>query len=149
MKCRVVFCVVSLIGLSLILVSCGGGSSPATAAIIYVAHSQSHSLSAINVPANKTVASIQIGNSSVGSSTTTPSYPTGVAVTPDGSRAYVTDANTPVWVVDSGSNSVIAKTAAGSDPGAIAITADGKSAYVTPITCGAPSCPDDPPPLAS
>jgi YVTN family beta-propeller protein len=149
MKCRVVFNVVSLLGLSLILVSCGGGNSPATAAIIYVAQSQSHSLAVINVPADKTVASIQIGNSSVGSSTTTPSYPTGVAVTPDGSRAYVTDASTSVWVVDSGSNSVIAKIAAGSDPGAIAITADGKSAYVTSITCGAPSCPDDPPPLAS
>jgi YVTN family beta-propeller protein len=149
MKCRVVFNVVSLLGLSLILVSCGGGNSPATAAIIYVAQSQSHSLAVINVPADKTVASIQIGNSSVGYSTTTPSYPTGVAVTPDGSRAYVTDASTSVWVVDSGSNSVVAKIAAGSDPGAIAITADGKSAYVTSITCSAPSCPDNPPPLAS
>jgi YVTN family beta-propeller protein len=149
MKCRVVFCVVSLIGLSLILVSCGGGSPPATAAIIYVAHSQSHSLSVINVPADKTVASIEIGTSSVGSATITPSYPTGVAVTPDGSRAYVTDAVTSVWVVDTGSKSVIAKIAAGSDPEAIAITPDGKSAYVTSVICGAPSCPDNPPPLAS
>src|ERR1039458_1147882 len=85
MKCRVVFSVVSLLGLSLILASCGGGSSPATTAIAYVANSQSHSLSVINVPADKTVASIEIGNSSFNSSTTA-SYPSGVAVTPDGSR---------------------------------------------------------------
>src|ERR1035441_7255925 len=149
MKCRVIFNVVSLLGLSLILASCGGGSSPASVAIAYVAHSQTHSLSVINIPTDKTVSSIEIGNSSVGSLTTTPSYPTGVAVTPDRSRAYVTDASTSVWVVDTGSNSVIAKIAAGSDPEAIAITPDGKSAYVTSITCSAPSCPDNPPPLAS
>ncbi len=96
MKCRVVFSVVSLLGLSLVLASCGGGSSPATTAIAYVANSQSHSLSVINVPADKTVASIEIGNSSLNSSTTTASYPSGVAVTPDGSRTYVTDAVTPL-----------------------------------------------------
>ena len=151
MKCRVVFNVVSLLGLSLILASCGGGSSPASAAIAYVAHSQTHSLSVINIPTDKTVSSIEIGNSSVGSLTTTPSYPTGVAVTPDRSRAYVTDASTSVWVVDTGSNSVIAKIAAGSDPEAIAITPDGKSAYVTSITCGLLLCSgaNNPPQLAS
>ena len=151
MKCRVVFAVVSLVALSLILASCGGGSSPATTAIAYVAHSQSHSLSVINIPADKTVSSIEIGNSSVGSLNLTPSYPTGVALTPDGSRAYVTDASTSVWVVDTGSKSVIAKIAAGSGPEAIAITPDGKTAYVNSITCGLLLCsgPDNPPQLAS
>jgi len=151
MKCRVVFSVVSLVALSLILASCGGGSPPATTAIAYVAHSQSHSLSVINIPGDKTVASIEIGNSSVGSLTLTPSYPTGVAVTPDGSLAYVTDAVTSVWVVDTGSNSAIAKIDAGSDPEAIAITPDGKSAYVTSISCGQLLCsgPNNPPQLAS
>lgn len=149
MKCRVVFSVVSPVALSLILTSCGGGSSPATTAIAYVAHSQSHSLSVINLPANKTVASIEIGDSSYGSSTTTPSYPTGVAVTPDGTRAYVTDAVTYVRAVDTASNSVIATIAAGSNPEAIAITPDGKSAYVTTIICSVPGCPSNPPPQAS
>ena len=151
MKCRLVFSVVSLVSLSLILASCGGGGSPATTAIAYVAHSQSHSLEVINIPADKTVASVEIGNSSVGSLTLTPSYPTGVAVTPDGSLAYVTDASTSVWVVDTASNSTIGKIAAGSDPEAIAITPDGKSAYVTSITCGQLLCsgPDNPPQLAS
>lgn len=65
MKCRVAFSVVSLVALSLILASCGGGSPPATTEIAYVAHSQSHSPSVINIPADKTVASIEIGNSSV------------------------------------------------------------------------------------
>lgn len=150
MNGRVAFGVVSLLGLSLILTSCGGGNSPTTA-IAYVAHSQSHSLSVISIPANKTVSSIEIGNSSVGSLTTTPSYPTGVAVTPDGSRAYVTDANTSVWVVNTGSNSVVAKIAAGDTPEAIAITPDGKRAYVTSITCGLLLCsgPGNPPQLAS
>lgn len=151
MKCRVALSVVSFLALSLILVSCGGRSPPATTAIAYVAHSQSHSISVINIPADKTVASIEIGNSSVGSLTLTPSYPTGVAVTPDGSLAYVTDAVASVWVVDTGSNSPIAKIAAGSDPEAIAVTPDGKSAYVTSITCGQLLCsgPGNPPQLAS
>lgn len=148
MKLRVAFfVVVSLLALSLILTSCG--SSPATTAIIYVAHSQSHSLSVIHLPADKTVAAIQIGNSSFSDLNHTPSYPTGVAVTPDGSRAYVTDAVQYVRVVDTPSNSVIATIAAGSDPEAIVISPDGTTAYVTSITCSAPSCPDNPPPVAS
>lgn len=148
MKSRVTFVVVCLLGLSLLFASCGG-SSPVSPATAYVAHSQSHSLSVVSIPANKTVSNIEIGNSSYFSATTTASYPTGVAVTPDGSRAYVTDAVTFVWVVDTASNSVITRIAAGSGPEAIAITPDGKSAYVTTITCSAPSCPNNPPPMAS
>jgi len=151
MKYRVVFSVVSLVGSSVILASCGGVSSPATTAIAYVAHSQSHSLSVINIPAHKTVSSIEIGTSSFTSLTTTASYPHAVVVTPNGSRAYVTDASTSVWVVDTGSNSVIAKIESGTDPEAIAVTPDGKRAYVTSITCGQLLCsgPDNPPQLAS
>jgi hypothetical protein len=51
MKCRVVFSVVSLLGFSLTLTSCSG-SSPATTAVAYVAHSASHSLSVMNIPAD-------------------------------------------------------------------------------------------------
>ncbi|HXX21936.1 MAG TPA: SMP-30/gluconolactonase/LRE family protein, partial [Terriglobia bacterium] len=142
---------VSLLGLSLILASCGGGSSPAPVAFAYVAHPQSWSLSVISIPADKTVSNVEIGTSSSSSLTTTASDPTGVAVTPDRHRIYVTDAISSVWVVDTGSNSVIAKIAAGSDPEAIAITPDGKSAYVTSITCGLLLCsgPSNPPQMAS
>lgn len=148
MKSLITFGVVCLLGLSLLLASCGG-SSPVSTATAYVAHSQSHSLSVVNIPANKTVSNIEIGNSSYFSATTTASYPTGVAVTPDGSRGYVTDGVSFVWVVDTASNTVITKIAAGSGPEAIAITPDGKSAYVTTITCSAPLCPNTPPPVAS
>ncbi len=151
MKHHVVFVAMSLLGLSAMLASCGGGNAPAPVAFAYVAHPQSWSLSVISIPADKTVSNIEIGTSSSTSLTTTASYPSGVAVTPDGSRAYVTDASTSVWVVDTGSNSVIAKIAAGSDPEAIAISPDGKSAYVTSITCGLLLCsaPGNPPQLAS
>lgn len=108
-------------------------------------------MSVINIPANKTVSTIQIGNSSSGSLTTTPSYPQDVAVAPDGSRAYVTDGSTSVWVVDTKSNSVIGKIESGTDPERIAITPDGKRAYVSTITCGLLLCsgPGNPPQLAS
>lgn len=102
LKFRVVVPIVSLLALNLILTSCG--SLPATTAIIYVAHSQSHSLSVIHLPADKTVASIQIENSSVADLNHTPSYPTSVAVTPDGSRGYVTDAVQYVRAVDTALN---------------------------------------------
>ncbi len=150
MKSRVDCGVVFLVGFSLMLTACGGGS-PAPVAIAYVSHSQSHSMSVINIPADKAVATVEIGTSSYGSPTTTPSYPDGVAVAPDGSRAYVTDQNAFVWVVDTKSNSVIAKIASGIDPEEIAITPDGKTAYVTAITCGLLLCtgPGNPTELAS
>jgi YVTN family beta-propeller protein len=108
-------------------------------------------MSVVNIPADKTVATIEIGNSSGTSLTTTASYPTGVAVTPDGSRAYVTDGSTSVWVVDTKLNSAVSKIASGTDPERIAITPDGKRAYVTTITCGLLLCsgPGNPPELAS
>ena len=152
MKCHVVLGVICLFVLSLILLACGSSANiPAPVALAYVAHPGSHSMSVVNIPANKTVSTIQIGNSSSGSLTTTPSYPQEVALTPDGSRAYVTDGSTSVWVVDTKSNSVVGKIASGSDPERIAITPDGKRAYVTTITCGLLLCsgPGNPPQLGS
>jgi hypothetical protein len=64
MRSLVVFGVMSLLGLSLTLLACSGGSSPAPSAIAYVTHPQSHSLTVVNIPADKTVARIEIGNSS-------------------------------------------------------------------------------------
>jgi len=87
MKSLVVFGGVSLFGLTLMLLACGGGRSPAPTAIAYVAHSQNHSVTVVNIPADKTVARIEIGDSSVTSLTQTASYPQRVAFTPDGSRA--------------------------------------------------------------
>jgi YVTN family beta-propeller protein len=151
MKSLVVFGGVSLFGLSLMLLACGGGSSPAPTAIAYVAHSQNHSVTVVNIPADKTVARIEIGDSSVTSLTQTASYPQRVAFTPDGSRAYVTDGSTSVWAVDTSNKSVIAKIDAGTSPEELAMSPDGKSVYVTAITCGDLLCsgPSKPAQMAS
>jgi serine/threonine protein kinase, bacterial len=59
-------------------------------------------------------------------------YPTTVAVTPDGKRAYVTNQNSgSVSVVDTESNVVVASIQVGSVPWGVAITPDGRRAYVT------------------
>jgi YVTN family beta-propeller protein len=142
MKCHIILGVVSLFGLSLISLGCGtgGASIPPPVDIAYVANAQDHSMSVVNIPADKITSTIEIGNSSSTSFTTTASYPFDVAVTPDGSRAYVTDASTSVWVVETRSNRVIDKIGAGTGPGGIAITPDGKRAYVTTGTCGLLLC---------
>lgn len=151
MKSLVVLAVVSLLVLSLTLIACSGGSSPAPTAIAYVAHPQNHSLTVVNIPADKTVATVAIGNSSSSSATETASYPQQVAISPDGSRAYVTDASTSVWVVDTSHNSVAGKIEFGTDPVAIVMSPDGKSIYVTAVTCGDLLCsgPSNPPQMAS
>jgi YVTN family beta-propeller protein len=151
MKSLAVFSGVSLLGLSLVLLACSGGSTPAPVAIAYVAHAQSHSLSVINIPADKTVSRIEIGNSSSSSLAQAASYPQRVAVTPDGSRVYVTDGSTSVWVVDTMTNSPIVLISAGIDPEEVAIAPDGRTAYVTSITCGDLLCsgPSKPAQMAS
>jgi YVTN family beta-propeller protein len=83
--------------------------------------------------------------------TETASYPQWVAISPDGSRAYVTDASTSVWVVDTSHNSVAGKIEFGMDPEAIVMSPDGKSIYVTAVTCGDLLCsgPSKPAQMAS
>jgi YVTN family beta-propeller protein len=132
--------VVCLLTSSLVLVGCGGGRTPAPVAIGYVAHPQSHSMSVINIPADKLISTVQIGDSSFGSLTQTASYPQRVAVRADGSRAYVTDASTSVWIVDTQANAAVGRIEAGSEPIDLALSPDGKNLYVTSITCGALLC---------
>lgn len=132
--------VVCLLVSSLVLVGCGAGSTPPPVAIAYVAHSQSHSISVVNIPTDKVVSKVQIGDSSSGSLTQTASYPQRVAVTPDGNRAYVTDGSTSVWIVDTKAKAAIGRIDAGTEPVDVAITPDGKSLYVTAITCGVLLC---------
>ena len=117
----------------------GPSTAPATA-YAYVAHPQSHSLSSIEIPADRTVSTVEIGNSSVGSATVRPSWPQDVVVTPDGKRAYVSDGVSLVWVVDTESNSVVAVVPAGTSPGKLAISPDGKSVYVATGLCGGIAC---------
>jgi len=57
--------------------------------------------------------------------------PFGVAITPDGTRAYVTnDSSNTVSVVDISNNSVFATIPVGGSPIGVAITPDGTRAYV-------------------
>ena len=58
--------------------------------------------------------------------------PTGVAITPDGGRAYVTSYYSPgsVSVIDTATNITVASIPVGSSPTAVAISPDGARAYV-------------------
>jgi YVTN family beta-propeller protein len=54
--------------------------------------------------------------------------PVGVAVTPDGTHAYVANAfSKNVSVIDTASNTVVATVAVGTGPDGVAITPDGKT----------------------
>jgi YVTN family beta-propeller protein len=83
-------------------------------------------VSVIDTASNTVVASVQ------GSGGQVVLLPGGVAVTPDGTRAYVADFPSfgTVAVIAAASNTVVATVTAG-ERGEIAITPDGKSAYVT------------------
>ena len=58
--------------------------------------------------------------------------PTGLAITPDGTRAYVAISTIgEVWVIDTLTDTVIDTVAVGGSPGYVAITPDGSHVYVT------------------
>jgi len=59
----------------------------------------------------------------------------GVAVSPDGSRAYVTSSGS-VYVISTATNQVIATIGIGGSPTDLAIRPDGRFAYVTDISVG-------------
>ncbi|WP_180235484.1 YncE family protein, partial [Bacillus cereus] len=60
------------------------------------------------------------------------SNPFGVAITPDGSFAYVINGGSGnVSVIDISTNTVVATVPVGSNPRLVAITPDGSFAYVT------------------
>jgi YVTN family beta-propeller protein len=141
MKHHLVSCSTCVLCLSFMLSACSGGTPTAkTVAVAYVAHSQSHSMSIINIPADETISTIEIGDSSVTTGTAKQSSPQNVAVSPDGSRAYVTDGITSVWVVDTQSRAVVATIPTGTSPDGVVISPNGKNVYVTTVTCSTPPC---------
>lgn len=77
-------------------------------------------VSVINTSTNTVVETIGAGDS-----------PDGVAITPDGARAYVANSqSSSVSVIDTSSNSVVATVRVGNAPVAVAITPDGTRVYV-------------------
>ena len=56
--------------------------------------------------------------------------PSGIAVTPDGRRVYVTNLNNTVSVIATATNAVSATISVGNGPVGVAFTPDGSKAYV-------------------
>ena len=121
--------------LILISIGLGFGTAMAQAQIrAYVAHESdsftaSGTVSVIDTATNTVVATIPVGP--------IPFAPIGIAITPDGTRVYVTNAGDPfnvangtVAVIDTATNTVVATIPVGILPEAVAITPDGTRAYV-------------------
>ena len=89
-------------------------------ALAYVANFFSNNVSVIDTSSNTVVATVNVG-----------SQPNSVAITPDGTRAYVTNGGGDVWVINTSGNTVAAKVVVGGYPTGVAITPDGTRAYVT------------------
>jgi YVTN family beta-propeller protein len=82
-------------------------------------------VSVIDTATNTVVATVPVG-----------SFPFGVAITPDGTHAYVTNQDShTVSVIDTATNTVVATVPVGTEsaPREVAITPDGTHAYVTNI----------------
>lgn len=102
----------------------GVGYSPCSAtltpdeAYLLVANRGSHSVSVIDTASRRVVANIPVGN-----------RPCSIAVSPDGSRAYV--AGTPIAVIDLRALRVIDAIPLEIHSGGIVLSIDGERAYVT------------------
>src|SRR6266481_7276147 len=101
-------------------------SQPQTAAVrgdesmVYVTNFGGNSVSVINTGTNAVVATINLGAS-----------PTGVAVSPDGTRAYVTQNGSSVSVINTATNTVVTTLNGFNSPRSVAVSPDGTRAYVT------------------
>ncbi|HUZ92181.1 MAG TPA: YncE family protein [Methylocella sp.] len=97
---------------------------PAEAApFAYVANTGTNNVSVIDTATNEVETTIGVGFG-----------PEAIAVTPDGSRAYVVGGDPGsgfVAVIDTASNTVVAVIPVGALPHGVAVTPDGKHAYVT------------------
>src|SRR5215831_14142690 len=102
------------------------GVSPQTAAVrgdeslVYVTNQLNKTVSVINTATNTVVATI-------------PGFaaPFGVALSPDGTRAYVTNLGNTVSVVNTATNTVVATIPGFAFPLGVAVSPDGTRAYVT------------------
>src|SRR5256885_2255641 len=110
-----------------LLLLMGAGLDTATAQAqtrAYVTNIISNTVSVIDTATNTVVATIPVGLA-----------PLGVAITPDGTRAYVANGSNIVSVIDTATNTVVATIPVGVEAGpvGVAITPDGTRAYVANI----------------
>jgi YVTN family beta-propeller protein len=105
----------------IILLALGAGLVNATAQSHISAYvtNVSGTVSVINTSNNSVVATIPVGR-----------FPSGVAITPDGTRIYVTNIFNSISVIDAATNRVVATIPSSQFPTGIAITPDGTRAYV-------------------
>src|SRR5437870_9604651 len=85
----------------------------------YVANAASNSVSVLDTASNTVVTTVGVG-----------SRPFGVAITPDGTRAYVTNGDPTVSVLDTTVNKVVAAAGVGDFPRGVAIIPAGSPASV-------------------
>ena len=102
-----VVCPIVLVGVPLLAIP-GHGQTRA-----YVTNT-SGTVSVINTMTNTIVATISVGI-----------FPSGVAITPDGTRAYVANIVNSISVIDTATNAVVATIPSGQFPTGLAITPDG------------------------
>jgi YVTN family beta-propeller protein len=109
-------------------VSCFLGSAQSVAQNAYIPNGLSNDVSVINTTSNTVTATIPVGLE-----------PWGVAVSPDGSKVYITNENSnfvpgTVSVIDTATNMVTATIPVGQAPEGIAVTPDGRKVYVANIS---------------
>ena len=118
------------------------GSNPVGIAVtpdgskVYVSNVGSNSVSVINTSAlpmhTKFILRRQSTANIVSATIPVGNFPVGVAVTPDGSKVYVTNFNNygNVFVINTSTNIIIANVAVGQYPTGIAVSPDGRKVYV-------------------
>lgn len=93
---------------------------------IYAANSRNDTVSVIDVATKEVTARVPVGD-----------YPTDIAVSPNGKKAYVTnsgnyhDPDNTVSVIDTETNTITTTVTVGIYPRGVAVTPDGKKVYVT------------------
>jgi YVTN family beta-propeller protein len=120
----------------LVIAACVGacllGSGQSRAQNAYITNSGSNNVSVIDTASNRVTATIPVGID-----------PQGIAVSPNGSKVYVTNSGAPpsvagnVSVIATATNTVIGSPiAVGNNPVTVAITADGSKVYVANFKSG-------------
>jgi YVTN family beta-propeller protein len=96
---------------------------------VYVANSNDNTVSVIDTATNNVTATVPVGNGGRGHHGG--NYPYGVAVSPDGTKVYVTnEGSNTVSVIDTATNNVTASVPVGINPQGIAVTPEGTEVYV-------------------